>query len=172
MRKFMPSAAQPLPFQTPTDLLDVHDTLCWWFISYLAACSNIFSLDTSDSEGVSSSLLGKGNSRRDSSGSLWCSLAQRSYHLLMSGQVLVFKICFSFLCAAETHTAISSPQRRVLGTTRMWKQERPCVSHRCIQVELHFSSCSFCCWEAVPELLTLSSFFGFFAPGYQNTDLG
>lgn len=175
MRKFMPSAAQPLPFQTPTDLLDVHDTLCWWFISYLAACSNIISLDTSDSEGVSSSLFGKGNSRRDVS-PVGLSLVQsgtEKHHLLMSGQVLVFKACFSFLYAAETHTAVSSPQRKVLGTTWMWEQERPCVSHKCIQVELHFSSCSFCCWEAVPELLTLLiSFFGFFAPGYQNTDLG
>lgn len=31
MRRFMFSAAQLLPFQTPTDLLGVHGTLYWWF---------------------------------------------------------------------------------------------------------------------------------------------
>lgn len=131
MRKFMPSAAQPLPFQTPTDLLDVHDTLCWWFISYLGACSNIISLDTSDSEGVSSSLFGKGNSRRDVS-PVGLSLVQsgtEKHHLLMSGQVLVFKACFSFLYAVETHTSrLFSTKKSTRNHMNVGAGETPCLT--------------------------------------------
>lgn len=174
MREFISSAAQPLPFKIPTDLSDVHDTLCWWFICYLAACSNIFSPDTLDSEGVSSSLLGKGHSRRDVS-PVGLSLVQsgtEKHHLLMPRQVLVFKACLSFLCAAET-------QQSLLHKKKPYELHELGAGDTLCLTQMYTSWAAFqqlrlgCC-KAVPELLTLltSSFFGFFAPGCQNTDLG
>lgn len=150
MREFMSSAAQPLPFKTPTDLLGVHDKLCWWYICYLAGCSNILSPDTLDSEVVSSSLqrviLGEMSLQWVS---LWCSLEQRSNIFWCLGKYFLWGLLLFLVCCRDT--AISSPQRKALGATWVWEQETPCVSHKCVQVELHFSSCNFCCWEAVPE---------------------
>lgn len=104
---------------------------CTWYtvllIGYsLAVCFSICPPDTSVSEGVSSSLLGKGNSRREVS--LWCSLAQRSTIFWCLGKYLPLRPASpreTFLCDATALIAIPFPDRGVLGTYERGSRRDP-----------------------------------------------
>lgn len=171
-------AAQPLPFRTPTDLLDVHDTLGWWFISYLAACSNTLSPDTFDSEGVSSSLLGKGNSRRDDSPvglslSLWCSLAQRSTIFWCLGKYLSLRPA-SLSCVLKRLSQFFSTKKSTRNHMNVGTGDTLCLTQREYMSWAAFQQLQFLLLGSSPRFSNTphSLFFGFFAPRYQNTDLG